>query len=319
MAEADVGDAFYDEDPSVRDLENTIATLFGHEAALFVPSGTMSNQIALQVHCRPGEAVLCAQDLHIIRAECGGLAALAGLQSVSPPVRDGFMPNTLTLNESFVPRGSLVSPPTTLMVLENTHLFSGGRIHPYDHMTELSNWCSDKKIPLHLDGARIWHAHVETGVPLKLFGDLFSTLSVCFSKGLGAPVGSCLIGSAETIQKAKIIRKRLGGSMRQCGILAAAAKFAMENHLSALKDDHLNAQRLALWFSRTLAQVEVHTPETNIVLIKTRRPAIEVANWLFHEFGLRLSSLGNHLLRAVCHRDISTSDILSLTQTERTP
>ncbi|MEY4065842.1 MAG: L-allo-threonine aldolase [Pseudomonadota bacterium] len=313
MAEAEVGDAFYDEDPSVRDLENTVSSLFGHEAALFVPSGTMSNQVALQVHCRQGEAILCAPDLHVVRAECGGLAALAGLQPVTPRLSEGFLPDVTGLDDSFVPRGSLVSPPTTLMVLENTHLFSGGRIHPFEHMKQLSAWCHEKRIPVHLDGARLWHAHVETGVPLKEFGALFTTLSVCFSKGLGAPVGSCLVGSAESIQKAKVIRKRLGGSMRQCGILAAAAKFALQNHLSALREDHLNARRLGSWLSSELTQAEIQTPETNIVLVRTKTPAIDVANQLKNNFGLVLSALGPQTLRAVCHRDISAADILALT------
>ncbi|NBW82897.1 low specificity L-threonine aldolase [bacterium] len=267
MAEAVVGDSFYDEDPSVSMLEKTIADAFGHEEALFVPSGTMSNQIAAQLHCRHGEALLGAPDLHILRAESGALSALAGVQPVALPIVDEFLPDLDKLDEVFVSANSIVTPPTRMLVVENTHLFSGGRIHPFAQLNTLSEWCRSKKMAFHLDGARLWNAHVATQIPLRTYGQLFTTISVCFSKGLGAPAGSCLVGSSLHIQRAKLLRKRLGGTMRQCGILAAAALYAFNHQLADLKEDHLKARKLANWLSKKYPQADVPQPETNIVLM----------------------------------------------------
>ncbi len=312
MARAVVGDSFYDEDPTVRALEQRAAELFGHEAALFVPSGTMSNQIALQLHCRPGEGVFCAPDNHILRAESGALAALAGLQPVIPELIDGFKPNVESLDELFVGEGSMVTPATKLLALENTHLFSGGRIHEIEHLKELSDWCRNKAIAIHMDGARLWHAHVETGTPLRLYGSLFDTLSVCFSKGLGAPVGSCLIGSAKHIHRAKLLRKRLGGTMRQAGILAAGALWAVDNHIPDLKQDHLKAKFLASWLKALFPQSEVSNPETNIVLLKFQKSALPLLDNLRSRYGLQLSALNPRVLRAVCHRDVTVEELENL-------
>lgn len=312
MATAAVGDSFYDEDPTVNQLEKTVADLFGHESALFVPSGTMSNQIAVQLHCQPGEALICASDLHILRAESGALAALAGIQPVIAPVIKDFLPDQEQLNDLFVASDSIVSPPTRLLVAENTHLFSGGRIHPFEHLKILSAWCHEKKIAFHLDGARIWHAHVETQIPLTEFGRLFNSLSVCFSKGLGAPAGSCLIGSKKHIQRAKLLRKRMGGTMRQSGILAAGAQFALNHHLEKLKEDHLKAKTLARWLIKKYPHALIATPETNIVLMKFSEPALHIIDELQTRYNLKLSALNSRTLRAVCYRDISLETIESL-------
>lgn len=312
MFSAAVGDCFYDEDPTVRQLEQRIAELFSHESAMFVPSGTMSNQIAIQLHCRSGEALLAAPDLHILRAESGALAAIARVQPSALPVNDEFLPDLNRLDEFFVDQKSIVSPPTRLMVLENTHLFSGGSIHPIQHLRSLSAWCAEKKIALHLDGARIWHAHVETGIPLCEYGRLFQTLSVCFSKGLGAPVGSCLIGSRQLIQRAKVLRKRMGGTMRQCGILAAAALFALDHHLDTLRDDHFKAKKIAQWLQQKYPQAQTPIPETNIVLMKFNQPAEQILGDLEKQHSLRLSALNPRILRAVCYRDISMEQINSV-------
>jgi threonine aldolase len=304
ISEARVGDSFYGEDPSVNELESFTAKLFGHEAAIFVPSGTMSNQIAVQLHCRSGESVICAPDLHIIRAESGGLSALAGVQHVSPRIEQGFVLCEQSLDNTFVGRDSLVTPSTTLMVLENTHLWSGGKIHPMQHMKTLSSWCKKNEVSLHLDGARLWHAHVETGIPLVEFAALFDSLSVCFSKGLGAPAGSCLISSGQNIKKAQMLRKRLGGTMRQAGHLAAAAHWALVNNLSRLKDDHIMAKRLARWFQAHLPEAKIEEPETNIVLLRFKSPVQNKIDELFSKYSIRLSALNSHTLRAVCHKDI---------------
>ncbi|MEN9827148.1 MAG: L-allo-threonine aldolase [Pseudomonadota bacterium] len=315
MAEAEVGDSFYDEDPSVCALEKTIAAAFGHEAAMFVPSGTMSNQIAAQLHCRHGEALLGASDLHILRAESGALSALAGVQPVPLAIIDRFLPDLQKLDEFFVSPDSLVIPPTRMLIVENTHLFSGGRIHPFEHLNALSDWCRNKNLAFHLDGARLWNAQVETQIPLPDYGKLFSTISVCFSKGLGAPAGSCLIGSSLHIQRAKLLRKRLGGTMRQCGILAAAALYAFKHQLVELKQDHLKAKKLATWLSKKYPLAEVPEPETNIVLMKFSSPAMEVLTELESNHGLRLSALNPRTLRAVCHRDVENSALDLLTST----
>lgn len=314
MAEAPVGDCFYEEDPTVRLLEETVAHLFGHEAAMFVPSGTMSNQIAIQLHCARGEAVLCPADLHILRAESGAIAALAGVQPVAVTVRQEFLPDVEKLDELFVPTSSIVSPPTRLLVAENTHLFSGGRIHPIEHLRQLASWCKTNQVGFHLDGARIWHAHVETQIPLHEFGRLFHTLSVCFSKGLGAPVGSCLIGPHKLIQRGKTLRKRMGGTMRQCGILAAGALFALENHMCQLREDHAKAKSLADWLRKQYPEAEVPVPETNIVLMKFKTNAMHILGELEKKNGLRLSALGSKTLRAVCYRDIPTEALERIIQ-----
>lgn len=304
IAEAPVGDSFYGEDPSVNDLEFRVAQLFGHEAALFVPSGTMGNQIAIQLHCRSGDSVICAPDLHIVRAESGGLSALAGVQHVSPELERGFLLREHSLNDVCVSRDSIVTPPTTLMVLENTHLWSGGKIHPWQHMKKMSQWCKANQIALHLDGARIWHAHVETGVPFSEFGALFDSLSICFSKGLGAPAGSCLVSSKKNILRARTLRKRLGGTMRQAGHLAAAAQWALDNNLDRLKDDHSMAKQLAQWFGRRMPEAMIEEPETNIVLLRFASPALSKIDELQQTHSIRLSALNANTLRAVCHKDI---------------
>jgi len=313
MADAVVGDSFYDEDPSVNALETRIAELFAHEAALFVPTGTMSNQIAIQLHCRHGESVLASHDLHILRAETGGISALAGAQPIAVRTTDDFLPQLDSLEELFVPSASIVAPPTRLLATENTHLFSGGRIHSFEHLQQLAHWCTEKKIAFHLDGARLWHAHIETKIPLSAYGALFDTLSVCFSKGLGAPAGSCLIGSKEHIKRAKLIRKRLGGSMRQCGILAAAASYSLDHHLKELKFDHEKAKLLAQWLRNKFPQAEVREPETNIVLLRFATPAERLIEQLKAENGIILSMLNQKTLRAVCHRDIPQDKLDALT------
>ena len=304
IAEAPVGDSFYNEDPSVTELEIHVAKLFGHESAIFLPSGTMSNQIAIQLHCRRGESIICAPNLHIIRAESGGLAALAGVQHVSPRIEQEFLLSEPDLNETFVSRDSLVTPPTTLMVLENTHLWSGGKLHPWLHMKAMAQWCQTNHVALHLDGAILWHAHVETGRPLAEFGALFDSLSVCFSKGLGAPAGSCLVSSKKQIQRAQMLRKRLCGTMRQAGHLAAAAHWALENNLQRIKDDHTMAQRLARWLRTRLPEAAIEEPETNIVLLRFTEPALHKIDDLLSTHRIRLSALNAQTLRAVCHKDI---------------
>lgn len=304
IAQAQVGDSFYGEDPSVNALENHTARLFGHEAALFVPSGTMSNQIAIQLHCRSGEAVICAPDLHILRAESGGLSALAGVQHVTPQIEEDFLPCEQSLADVLVGRESIVAPPTTLMVLENTHLWSGGKIHPWQHLKKMSEWCKRNHVALHLDGARLWHAHIATGIPLVEFGALFDSISVCFSKGLGAPVGSCLIASKEYMQRAHVLRKRLGGTMRQAGLLAAAAHWALEHNLTRLNEDHLMAKQLACWFRGRIPEATIVEPQTNIVLLRFSSPALKKLEQLEQTESIRLSALNSRTLRAVCHKDV---------------
>jgi threonine aldolase len=319
MAQAPVGDCFYDEDPSVRELESNVARLFGHDSALFVPSGTMSNQIAVQLHCNRGEALLSASDLHVLRAESGAIAALAGVQPAAVPVEDEFLPEIEKLEESFVPKNSIVSAPTRLLVAENTHLFSGGRIHPMKHLQQLAAWCNEKGIAFHLDGARIWHAHVETQIPLSAYGKLFSTISVCFSKGLGAPAGSCLIGPESLIQKGKVLRKRMGGTMRQCGILAAAASYALTHHLQHLKEDHINAAKFAHWLQAVFPEARIPRPETNIVLMKFEQNSLHLLQEIEAQYGIKMSALNPKTLRAVCYRDISAQAIDELTAHSSAP
>lgn len=313
MMGAEVGDAYYDEDPSVRALESRVADLFGKPAALFMPSGTMSNQIALKLHGRPGDAVLVHPDNHIVQYESGALAGIAQLQHMTVPVVDGFVVDADRLVEVVSPLSATHAAHTRVVSVENTHLKSGGRVYPLEALRHLREAAHTLGLAVHLDGARIWHAHVTEGMPLAAYGDTADTISVCFSKGLGAPVGSCLLGSVEHIALAKRLRKMQGGSMRQCGFLAAAASYAIEHNIRRLAEDHLAARRLAAFLRTRFPEAHVPEPETNIVLMQLPdastlsssagdlwTPARVLAQ-LEAEHGLRMSALGPRLLRAVTH------------------
>ncbi len=261
MALAPVGDDVYGEDPSVIALEEQVAALFGHEAAVFVPSGTMGNQICIRLLVASGGELLCDSDAHIVTYEGGGAAQHGGIQTrtVAGPALDaaGYAAQLRPAGW-----GSL---PTSAVAVEQTHNRGGGLVHPYEELERLRDCVANvgPGIGLHCDGARIWNASVATGVSLTRYGTLFHTLSVCLSKGLGAPVGSLVVTSADRAAEARVLRRRLGGGMRQAGLLAAAGSYAITHHFERLADDHEHARLLADACGADPASVH-----TNIVLLE---------------------------------------------------
>ena len=261
MADAEVGDDVYGEDPSVNALEERVAALFGHEAALFVPSGTMGNQIGMRLVCEPGQEVLCDADAHVVTYEMGAAAAIFGI-STRTVVSEGGRLDAEQLIAQVRPKTDWHLTGTAAIAVENTHNRGGGLVQPLEELQKLRDRTREAGVAVHLDGARIWNAHVASGVDLATYGGLADTASVCFSKGLGTPVGSVLVSSAERIAAARLWRKRLGGGMRQVGVLAAACSYALDHNLGRLAEDHEHAQLLAKRLGVDPASVQ-----TNIVIL----------------------------------------------------
>ena len=310
MASAEVGDDVYGEDPTVNGLEARVAGLFGHEAALFVPSGTMGNQICLRLLVPPAEELLCDADAHIVTYEHGAAAQLGGIQTrtlVSP--RGLLDPAAVASQLRPVGFGTVV---TRAVAVEQTHNRGGGAVYPYDQLVALRSVTSDVGVALHCDGARIWNAAVATGVPLASYGALFDTMSVCLSKGLGAPVGSVLVGSAAQVAQARVLRKRLGGGMRQAGILAAAGLYALDHHLERLADDHRRAAALASALAAALPGLtDPAQVDTNVVVLNLTGFALSAADLAgkARAEGLRISVVGPQRVRLLTHLDVSDDDI----------
>jgi threonine aldolase len=309
MAGAEVGDDVYGEDPTVKALERQTAELLGKEAALFVPSGTMANQIAIGVHCAPGDELICGETAHVYVWEGGAIARLWGATARPLPGELGLI-SSHDLDGKIRPDdGHYVR--TRLVCLENTHNRAGGRVHPLADVTRISDWARQHGLGMHLDGARLMNAVVASGISADTWAAPFDTVSICFSKGLGAPVGSALAGSAETIRKAHRLRKVLGGGMRQAGVLAAAAIHALDQHVARLADDHVNAQALARAVIETEGlSLESGPVETNLVWIAVD-PSLGTAPDLAARLrgeGVLLSALGPQVLRACTHLDVSAAD-----------
>ncbi|MGY1691780.1 threonine aldolase family protein [Geodermatophilus sp. SYSU D01105] len=301
MAEAEVGDDVYEEDPSVRALEERTAELFGHEAALFVPSGTMGNQIGMRLVCEPGQEVLCDADAHVVTYEMGAAAAVFGI-STRTVVSDGGRLDAGQLIEQVRPGDNWHLTATAAIAVENTHNRGGGLVQPLDQLQQLWEWSREAGVAVHLDGARIWNAHVASGVDLATYGQLADTASVCFSKGLGTPVGSVLVASAERIATARLWRKRLGGGMRQVGVLAAACTHALDHHLSRLAEDHEHARLLAKRLG-----VDPATVETNMVVLDD--VAAPVVAEAAKARGVLVSQVSPRRIRLVTHLDVDRAGI----------
>ncbi len=300
MADAEVGDDVYAEDPTINALEAEVAALFGHEAALFVPSGTMGNQIALRTLVPPGSELLCDADAHVVTYEHGAAAAHGGISTRTWPTERGlFDVDTVT---SMVRSGRWHDVATRAIAVENTHNRGGGTVQPLDRLRLLRSRADELGVPVHCDGARIWNAHVATGVPLAEYGALFDTLSVCLSKGLGAPVGSVMVSTGERIAAARTMRKRLGGGMRQAGVLAAAGRYAIAHHLDRLTDDHRHARLLA-----EATGTDPSTVDTNIVLVDVD-DAPAVADKAQAE-GVLMSPVGPGRLRLVTHLGVDRAAV----------
>src|SRR3954453_15721289 len=301
MAEAEVGDDVYGEDPTVKALEERTAELFGHEAALFVPSGTMSNQIGMRLVCEPGQEVLCDADAHVVTYEMGAAAAVFGL-STRTVVSDGGRLDADRLIAQVRPKDDWHLTATAAIAGENTHNRGGGIVQPLAELQKLWDWSREAGVAVHLDGARLFNASVASGVDLATYGRLADTASVCLSKGLGAPVGSVLVSSAERIAVARLWRKRLGGGMRQAGVLAAAGLYALDHHLDRLAEDHEHARLLAKRLGVDPASVE-----TNMVVLDDV-PAPMVAEAAKAQ-GVLVSQVSARRLRLVTHLDVDRAGI----------
>ena len=308
MISAPVGDDVYGEDPTVARLEQRVAALLGHEAGLFCVTGSMANLLGIRLLVQPGQEVLCDVQAHIARAEMGAHGALHGVtMRTFPSVRGRLDVDEVAKIISPDAGPYLVS--TAAVAVENTHNFGGGTIQPFDQLEAVGRLCRDHGVGYHLDGARLWNAHVASGVPLAEYCGLFDTVMVSFSKGLGAPVGSVLAGSAERIAQARIWRKRLGGGWRQAGILAGAALHAVDHHLQRLADDHAAARALARAVSEQApAAVDLATVETDIVVFDTGDRSAGSVVSAAAEHGVRISALGPRSLRAVTHLDVTHED-----------
>jgi threonine aldolase len=309
MAEAEVGDDVYGEDPTVRRLEERVAERLGLEAALYVPSGTMANQLAIGVHTRPGDEVLCDAGSHILHYEGAAVPALWGVQPQALAGQHGlFKPEQVTAAVRAV---DMHAPRTRLLELENTHNRGGGTVWPVEQFRAVVAAGRKAGLAVHLDGARLFNASVATGLPVSAWASLTDTTSVCFSKGLGAPVGSAVAGKKELVQEARRLRKRLGGAMRQVGILAAAALYALDNHVERLAEDHVNAKKLAAGLAELPGvKVDVARVETNMIFAEFPRPASELLPRMAAQgvlAGPGGGTPGN--VRLVCHLDVSASDI----------
>lgn len=303
MFRAKVGDDVYKQDPTVNELEETLANLFGMEAALFFPSGTMANQTAIKLHTNPGEQVICDKWAHIYNYEGGGASFNSG---VSCCLVDGHrgMITAHQVQESINPPDFYHSPLTSLVAVENTTNKGGGACYEIETLKEIKDVCTQNNLKYHLDGARLWNALVAKRQHPTQFGQLFDTISVCLSKGLGAPVGSVLLGDKETINRALRVRKILGGGMRQAGYLAAAGLYALQNNVGRLEEDHRRAKQLGTFLQQQNWVDTVEPVETNIIIFSIKQTAHEKSLVeKLKEKNIYISSLGKGKLRMVTHLD----------------
>jgi threonine aldolase len=307
MADAEVGDDVYGDDPSARRLEAQAAEVLGKEAALFVPSGTMANQLALLVHCERGDEVIVGEGAHVYYYEAGAGAALAGVQFV--PVGRGGLFDADAMAAAIKPR-HFVLPRTRLVCLENTHNRAGGRVWSQGDVEVIAARARVHGLAVHLDGARIWNAAVASGCSPAALAEPADTVSACFSKGLGAPVGSVLAGPRGAVERARRFRRMLGGAMRQVGVLCAAASYALAHHRERLAEDHGNARRLAEGLARVPGVVcDPQATQTNIVVAELVRGAAEPMVARLAEAGVLVNATGPRTLRAVAHMDVSAADV----------
>lgn len=308
MFDAEVGDDVFREDPTVNELEEFAAKLFNKEAALFCPSGTMTNQIALRVNTRPLDEVICDVHSHIFHYENAAYATNAGVGLNLIRTKNGIM-SVSQIDEAIRPKTDWY-PNSSLVVLENTCNKAGGTHYTLQEMVDISNFCREKGLRIHLDGARIFNALVLDNTKPDAIGPLFDTVSVCLSKGLGAPVGSLLIGNKKDIDLARRIRKSMGGGMRQAGYLAAAGLYALKNNIPYLKLDHAKARSLKTTLQAKSWLKKIHPGETNIVIfdLEERIKSSEFISALKLK-GVTCAAFGPHTIRFVTHKDVSEAEI----------
>ena len=305
MASAEVGDDVYSDDPTVNSLEERVAALFGKEAGVFTPTGSLANQLAIRMLVAPGEELIAETNSHIVRAELGAAAVFSGITTRTWPAKNGLLVAKDAL-EIARPNSGPYLVSTTAIAVENTHNFGGGTVQPLEEIKALRKGADEIGVALHLDGARIWNAHVASGVAFNEYGKYFDTISVCLSKGLGAPIGSVMLSTKERVGKARVWRKRYGAGMRQVGLLAGAAHYALDNNIARLSEDHRRAKELAVAIAAIdRSFVDPALVETNIVgldLANAPYTAAELATRC-REAGLWISALGPKYARLVTHLD----------------
>lgn len=301
MAEAEVGDDVYGDDPSVNALEAEVAQLLGYEAALFVPTGSLSNQLGLRLLVKPGQELVCDHTAHVVRAELGAAAVFSGITTRTWQAPRGLL-DVADVAAIITPNAGPYLVSTAAIAVENTHNFGGGTVQPIDQIRAVQQLGREHGLGLHLDGARLWNAHVASGLSLEELAAGFDTVSVCLSKGLGAPIGSVLVADTERIAEARVWRKRYGAGMRQVGILAAAGRFALQNNIKRLSEDHSRAAYLASELG-----AEPGSTQTNIVVLSVPDAAAVAA--AAREHGVLVSALGPTFLRLVTHLDVDDAAV----------
>ena len=310
MAEAEVGDDVFGDDPTVNELQELAADLLGKEAGLFVPTGSMGNQVALGSMARPGDEVVCESGAHFLHYEGGSVAAHLGLVARPLPGVHGVISEGQVT--AAIRPGSEHNPRTAVVAIENTHNSAGGRVFPLETARAISAVCRERGVGVHLDGARLFNAQAATGTPASEWAACADTVSFCFSKGLGAPIGSMVVSTRDRIAEARRLRKRLGGGMRQVGVIAAAARVALTGGVDRLAEDHANARRLAEGLAEIDAgAVDLSGVETNMVYVNLTHfgvPGRRVMEEMRKE-GVITLALADDGMRLVTHRDVSAEDV----------
>ena len=307
MANAPVGDDQYGEDPTVRALQERIAALLGKEAAIFLPSGTMANQIGLKLLTRPGDDVVVGDEAHVVWHESGAAAANSGVQFTV--VGRGGLFTAAEFRAACKPRGHIIFPPTTLVTIENTHNRGGGVVFPQSEAVAICDAARELGVATYLDGARLFNTAVATGTSLAEQAAPFDVVSVALSKGLGCPVGSVIAGSAADMVRAVRARRMFGGAMRQSGILAAAGLYALDNNIERLAEDHANARIMAEYIAGTSAEMDLATVQTNIVIFRVPEPLPDAATVVrrAQEHGVLVSAFATRTVRAVTHLNVDAA------------
>lgn len=309
MYDAEVGDDVFKEDKSVNELEEYAAGLLGKEAALFVTSGVMGNQLCLNVLTSPGDEIICEKDAHIFNYESSAPSMLSGIQLYPIIGKQGVI-TPVQVEEAIRPKSAYYMPRTKVIEVENTHNRAGGTIHPLDNIKELKKVAVANNLYFHLDGARIWNASVKTGIKVSEYASYFDTVSCCLSKGLGAPVGSIIGGEKDFITEAFRMRKAWGGGMRQAGVIAAAGLYALKNNFDRLSEDHEKAAILATTIAECKdVKIDLDSVQTNILIFEILSMSVEEAQMKCKERGLLLSIANKKALRAVTHLDVNHADI----------
>ena len=308
IANAEVGDDCIDIDPTMQRLQDALAERLGKEAAIFMPSGTMTNQVGVRVHCGPGDEFICEAECHILNYEQGAYAQLSGVAARAVQGDFGVIDPAQLVDLIRPENEHLVR--TRLVCLENTHNRGGGHVQPYENVAEICNWAHENGLRTHLDGARLFNAAIASGIEAAQWAQHFDTVSICFSKGMGAPVGSALAGTKEMIALARRHRKLFGGAMRQAGIIAAGALYALENHVERLAEDHANAQILADAIN-SVDGLRTKPVQTNLVTFYVDRSLCTAQELVaaLKDHGIRVLATTRELVRAVTHLDVTTEEV----------